>query len=159
MSLIRYSMVVVAALAVGTGVALADDQTQQSQDQQVQTQTTDQSGTSTTTAPKQVTKATKHKTATTQSDKSTQAPVDINSADAKTLTQLKGIGPKLAKKIVAYRDQQTQSNSGQPVFSSIDDLAKVFQNEKQGTRFVATLKKRNPHLIILGTVSTDGAAS
>lgn len=30
-------------------------------------------------------------------------PVDINQADSSTLTQLKGIGPVLAKKIIAYR--------------------------------------------------------
>ena len=44
--------------------------------------------------------------------------VDINTADASTLTQFNGVGPATAKKIVAYRDANGP-------FSSCDDLTKV----------------------------------
>ncbi|MEN8135589.1 MAG: helix-hairpin-helix domain-containing protein [Thermodesulfobacteriota bacterium] len=33
-------------------------------------------------------------------------PIDLNQADAEVLASLKGIGPKLAMRIIAYRDQQ-----------------------------------------------------
>ena len=45
-------------------------------------------------------------------------PVDINSADAATLEQVRGIGPAKANAIVAYR----QENGS---FQSVDDLVKV----------------------------------
>ena len=45
-------------------------------------------------------------------------PVNINTADAATLEQLKGIGPAKAKAIVDYRKQHGN-------FSSAADLAKV----------------------------------
>ena len=44
--------------------------------------------------------------------------VNINSAGAKELAQLKGIGPALAQRIVQYR----QANGS---FNSVDDLLKV----------------------------------
>ena len=46
------------------------------------------------------------------------APVDINSADAAALEQVKGIGPSRAKAIVEYR----QANGP---FASVDDLVRV----------------------------------
>ena len=47
------------------------------------------------------------------------APVDINTADAKTLaTNIKGIGDKKAEAIVQYRDKHGP-------FKSADDLTKV----------------------------------
>jgi len=47
------------------------------------------------------------------------APVNINSADAKTIeTALVGVGPKTAKAIVDYRAKHG-------AFKSVDDLAKV----------------------------------
>lgn len=46
------------------------------------------------------------------------ASVDINNAGVKTLTNLKGVGPIKADKIVSYRD-----NHG--CFSSIEGLSKV----------------------------------
>ena len=46
------------------------------------------------------------------------ASVDINSADANSLTELKGVGPKKSKSIVAYRDANG-------CFSSIDALKNV----------------------------------
>lgn len=47
------------------------------------------------------------------------APVDINSADAETLSAaISGVGPKRAEAIVAYRDEYG-------TFQSVADLAKV----------------------------------
>lgn len=46
------------------------------------------------------------------------APVDLNSADAKTLETLNGVGPAKAQAIVDYR-----SKNGS--FKSVDDLEKV----------------------------------
>lgn len=47
------------------------------------------------------------------------APVDINTADAKTLDRaIKGVGPKLAQAIVDYRTKNGP-------FRSVDDLAKI----------------------------------
>ncbi len=47
------------------------------------------------------------------------APVDINSAEAPALASaLKGVGPKKAEAIVAYRKEHGP-------FKSVDDLAKV----------------------------------
>ena len=45
-------------------------------------------------------------------------PVDINTADAKTLDSLNGIGPAKAAAIVAYREQNGP-------FATIEDLANV----------------------------------
>jgi competence protein ComEA len=46
-------------------------------------------------------------------------PVDINSADAKTLSKsLKGVGPRKAEAIVAYRKEKGP-------FKTYKDLAKV----------------------------------
>lgn len=47
------------------------------------------------------------------------APIDINSADAKTIAkEMDGVGIKKAEAIVAYRNKHGK-------FRSIDDLAKV----------------------------------
>ena len=47
------------------------------------------------------------------------APVDINSADAKTIAKvMKGVGIKKAEAIVAYRNKHGK-------FRSLEDLAKV----------------------------------
>jgi len=47
------------------------------------------------------------------------APVDVNSADAKTIAKvMKGVGIKKAEAIVAYRDKNGK-------FKSINDLSKV----------------------------------
>ena len=62
-------------------------------------------------------------------------PVDINKADAQTLTaQLVGIGPSKAEAIIAYR------NANGP-FRSIDDLALVKGIGQ------ATVDKNRDHLI------------
>lgn len=44
--------------------------------------------------------------------------ININKADAETLQQLKGIGPKLADKIIAYRDAHKK-------FKSVEELMEV----------------------------------
>lgn len=49
---------------------------------------------------------------------SASAPVDINSADAAMLEQVRGIGPAKASAIVAYREENGS-------FQSVDDLVKV----------------------------------
>ncbi|MDD3609274.1 MAG: helix-hairpin-helix domain-containing protein [Halothiobacillaceae bacterium] len=46
------------------------------------------------------------------------APVDVNTADAVALEQVKGIGPKKAEAIVKYRQEHGP-------FQSLDDLVKV----------------------------------
>ncbi len=46
------------------------------------------------------------------------ASVDINNADAKSLTELNGVGPKKSEAIVKYRDANG-------CFLSIDSLKKV----------------------------------
>lgn len=46
------------------------------------------------------------------------APVDLNTADAKTLAALDGIGPQKAQAIIAYRQEHGP-------FKSVDDLLKV----------------------------------
>ncbi len=46
-------------------------------------------------------------------------PVNINEADAATLAEnIRGVGPKLAERIVMYRDQEGQ-------FASVEDLINV----------------------------------
>jgi len=45
-------------------------------------------------------------------------PVDVNRADAEELTALPGIGPALATRIVAYREEHGP-------FTSVDDLERV----------------------------------
>lgn len=47
-----------------------------------------------------------------------QGKIDINSADAKSLTLLKGIGQKRAEAIVKYREANGN-------FKSVDELSKV----------------------------------
>ncbi|MES2141872.1 MAG: helix-hairpin-helix domain-containing protein [Pseudomonadota bacterium] len=61
----------------------------------------------------------KSNTAITKLSKGTLASVNINTADAETLThELNGIGSKRAQMIVAYREQNGP-------FKSIDDLLKI----------------------------------
>ena len=62
------------------------------------------------------------------------APVDINTANAKQLATLKGIGIKKAAAITAYRDKNG-------AFKSINDLASV---RGISVKSVARLIKQNP---------------
>lgn len=63
----------------------------------------------------------RHRTAKAKSS-ATQAnakqKIDINTADAKALSSLKGIGKKRAQEIVNFRNQNGE-------FKSVDDLSKV----------------------------------
>ena len=45
-------------------------------------------------------------------------PVDINTADAETLSTLKGIGPKTAMRIITYREETGN-------FKAVEDLMEV----------------------------------
>jgi comEA protein len=73
-------------------------------------------------------------------------PVDINHADATQLTTLKGIGPKKADVIIAYR------NAHGP-FKTVDDLAKV---KGIGPKAVARLKINNPGRLVVNTAAKVG---
>src|SRR5436190_6875471 len=44
--------------------------------------------------------------APSESKAALQAPVNLNKASAQDLTMLKGIGPKIAERIVAYRQEK-----------------------------------------------------
>lgn len=54
----------------------------------------------------------------TQADPTASFPLDINTADADQLQSLPGIGPVLAKRIVAYREENGP-------FAQIQDLMYV----------------------------------
>jgi len=61
--------------------------------------------------------------------------VDINAADASALTELNGVGPSTAKKIIAYRTENGP-------FASCDDLVKVKGIGKK------TLEKIKPDCVV-----------
>jgi competence protein ComEA len=63
------------------------------------------------------------------------ASVDMNNADAKAFTALKGVGPKKAEAIILYR----KSNG---CFSNIDELVKVKGIGKK------TLQKNRADLVL-----------
>lgn len=73
---------------------------------------------------------------------STTQTVDINTADAKTLESLKGIGDKKAKAII---DCRTKNGA----FKSIDDLAKV---KGINAKFIARLQKNNPGMVVANPI-------
>lgn len=64
--------------------------------------------------------------------------VNINSADAKTLSTLKGIGPKKAQALVKYREENGN-------FTSIHDLMKV---KGFSQKFIERLTKNNPNRMV-----------
>ena len=64
-------------------------------------------------------------------------PVNINTANVKTLMQLHGIGAKKAADIVAYRSKHGQ-------FASVDGLTKV---HGIGPAFMKKLKSNNQGLL------------
>ena len=66
-------------------------------------------------------------------------PVDINTADAKTLAMLKGFGNKRAVDIVAYRKSHGP-------FRSLDDLTKV---KGIGAKSLARVLKNNPGKVVI----------
>jgi competence protein ComEA len=59
------------------------------------------------------------------------AKIDINSADVKTLTAIKGLGEKKAEAIVEYREKNGK-------FESVDDLLKV---KGVGKKLLETIKE------------------
>lgn len=65
--------------------------------------------------------------------------ININTADALQLQSLKGIGPKKAAAIVAYRKQHGR-------FKSVKDLTAL---KGIGDKWVAKLVKKNPDRILL----------
>jgi len=65
--------------------------------------------------------------------------VNINKADVKTLSTLKGLGPKKARAIVAYREEHGR-------FKSVEDLNQV---KGIGKGIIARLEKNNPGRIKL----------
>ena len=78
--------------------------------------------------------------------KSSTQPVDINQANATQLATLKGIGPKKAEAIVAYR---TAHGS----FKTVDDLAHV---KGIGAKSVARLESKNPGRLVINTKAKIG---
>ena len=68
--------------------------------------------------------------------------VDINQSDAAQLVTLKGMGPKTAERIVAYRKQNGP-------FKSLEGLAKVRGVSKA---LVARLSKENPGRLVVKSV-------
>lgn len=78
--------------------------------------------------------------------KSSTAPIDINQADATQLATLKGIGPKKAEAIVAYR---TAHGS----FKSIEGLAHV---KGIGAKSVTRLQSKNPGRLMINTSTKIG---
>ena len=71
-----------------------------------------------------------------------RAPVDINHANESDLSTLKGIGPKKAKAIIAYRDANGP-------FKSAEDLAHV---KGIGEKSVTRLQANNLGRIVVGGV-------
>lgn len=70
----------------------------------------------------------------------TQA-VNLNDADVTQLATLKGIGPKKAEAIVAYRNVHGS-------FKTVDDLAKV---KGIGLKSVARLQAKNPGRLVVNS--------
>lgn len=71
--------------------------------------------------------------------KTATTPVDINKADEAQFTTLKGIGPKKAEAIIAYRTQHG-------AFKSVNDLTHV---KGIGEKSLARLESKNPNRIII----------
>jgi competence protein ComEA len=67
--------------------------------------------------------------------------VDPNTADALTLAALPVLGPALAERIVAHRDELAAKNPARPAFEKLEDLASV-----RGIG-PATLKHLEPYLV------------
>lgn len=68
-------------------------------------------------------------------------PININTADAKTLETIKGIGAKKAAAIVAYRDKHGN-------FTSVDELTKV-------KGISAAMVKKNHEMLTVGDAVTE----
>jgi competence protein ComEA len=68
-------------------------------------------------------------------------PVDVNTADAKTLTTLKGIGAKKAQAIIKYREKNGN-------FKSVQELASV---KGIGQKALVRIMKNNPNRIVINS--------
>jgi comEA protein len=73
-------------------------------------------------------------------------PVNINQADLSELSTLKGIGPKKAEAIIAYRTSHGP-------FTSVSGLAKV---KGIGLKSVARLQAKNPGRLVVNTAVKMG---
>lgn len=73
-------------------------------------------------------------------------PVNINQADVTQLATLKGIGPKKAQAIVAYRTTHG-------AFKTVNDLANV---KGIGAKSVARLQTNNPGRLVINTAVKVG---
>ena len=78
--------------------------------------------------------------------KSDNTPIDINQANATQLATLKGIGPKKAEAIIAYR-------TAHGAFKTIDALASV---KGIGEKAVARLQNKNPGRLVVNTATKIG---
>ena len=65
-------------------------------------------------------------------EKDGRALINVNMADAETLTRIDGIGPTLAERIVAYREEYGD-------YTSLDELLKV---DGIGTKKLEKMKER-----------------
>ena len=74
-----------------------------------------------------------------QAKTDSKAPVDINVADAKTLTTLKGIGAKKSQAIIKYREKNGN-------FKSLQDVAAV---KGIGEKGLARIIKNNPNRMVI----------
>ena len=77
------------------------------------------------------------------------APVDINKANLSDLSTLKGIGPKKAQAIIAYRETNGP-------FKSLDDLTHI---KGIGKKSITRLQTNNPGRIVLDSVPSDSKKS
>ena len=59
------------------------------------------------------------------------AKIDINKASAEELTQLKGVGPSTAAKIVEYRDKKGLFKSPEDITMVSGIGAKTYENNKE----------------------------
>ena len=59
------------------------------------------------------------------------AKIDINKASAEELTQLKGVGPSTAAKIVEYRDKNGPFKSPEDITMVSGIGAKTYENNKE----------------------------
>ena len=67
--------------------------------------------------------------------------VNLNTADAKVLSTLKGIGPKRAQAIIEYREKNGK-------FNGLDDLTKIKGITPES---LAKLNKNNPGRMVVST--------
>lgn len=87
--------------------------------------------------------AKQHHSARSHSKSDNTQSVDINQADATQLATLKGIGPKKAQAIIAYR-------TAHGAFKTVEELANV---KGIGVKAVARLESKNPGRLVVNTAA------